>query len=197
VYEKPVTAQAEDVGKYGPFEHTIKFEGNLANISNVQELVLNVFSYSAEDGSEINMITVPLINGVAANPTMTVYAFFMNNTLDPEISCTKAFPVKRVIPKTQATAQAAIAELLKGLSNADKEQGYYTSINQSVKVNSLTIENKVAKIDFSQELQDKIAGSCMVSAIRTQIIETLKQFPTIQDVQLSIDGAPDEDILQP
>jgi spore germination protein GerM len=60
----------------------------------------------------------------------------------------------------------------------------------------LTIEDGVAKVDFNEQLEYEVSGSCRVSAIRAQITETLKQFPTVKEVIISIDGRT-EDILQP
>ena len=128
--------------------------------------------------------------------TLNVNAYFNNNNLDPQISCNKVFPVQRQIAKTQTVAMAAVSELLKGPSDAKKSQGYYTNINPGVKIQKMTIENGVAKADFDETLETAVGGSCRVSAIRVQITETLKQFPTVQSVIISINGRT-EDILQP
>ncbi len=127
---------------------------------------------------------------------MTVKAFFNNNNLDPEFSCNKVFPVEREIVKTQAVARAALEELLKGSTEEEKELGYFTSINEGVKIQSLTIENGLAKVDFDEQLEFQVGGSCRVAAIRAQIRETLEQFPTVNEVLISIDDRT-EDILQP
>jgi len=127
---------------------------------------------------------------------MTVEVFFNNSKLDPESSCNKVFPVEREIPKTQAVARAALEELLKGATDVDKEQGFLTSVNPDVKIQSLSVENGVAKVDFDEQLEFQVGGSCRVSAIRAQITQTLKQFPTVNSVIISIDGRT-EDILQP
>ncbi len=127
---------------------------------------------------------------------MTVKVFFNNSELDPEFSCNKVFPVEREIPKTQAVARAALEELLKGATDVDKEQGFFTNINPDVKIQSLSVENGVAKVDFDEQLEFQVGGSCRVSAIRAQITQTLKQFPTVNSVIISIDGRT-EDILQP
>jgi len=128
--------------------------------------------------------------------TLNVNAYFNNNNLDPQISCNKVFPVQRQIAKTQTVAMTAVSELLKGPSDAEKSQGYYTNINPGVKIQKMTIENGVAKADFDETLETAVGGSCRVSAIRVQITETLKQFPTVQSVIISINGRT-EDILQP
>ena len=116
--------------------------------------------------------------------------------MDPEFSCNKVFPVDRVIPKTQATARAALEELLKGPTETEKTQGFSTSINSGVKIQKLTIENGVAKVDFGEQLEFQAGGSCRMSAIRAELAETLKQFLTVSSVVISINSRT-EDILQP
>ena len=135
---------------------------------------------------------------VVFNPieTMKVKVYFNNGKLDPEFSCNKVFPVEREIPKTQAVARAALEELLKGATEDEKERGFFTSINPGVEIQSLTVENGTAKVDFDEQLEFQVGGSCRVSAISAQITRTLKQFLTVDDVIISISGRT-EDILQP
>ncbi len=128
--------------------------------------------------------------------TMTIKVYFNNDKLDPEFSCNKVFPVEREISKTQAVAMASLKELLKGTTQGEEEKGFFTNINSGVKIQSLTIENGVAKVEFDEQLEFQVGGSCKVSAIRAQITETLKQFPTVDSVIISINGRT-EDILQP
>jgi len=125
-----------------------------------------------------------------------IKTFFNNSKMDPEFSCNKVFAVEREIPKTQAVARAALEELLKGTRKIEEKDGYFSSLNQDVKIQGLVIENSVAKVDFDSQLEFQVGGSCRVSAIRAQITQTLKQFPTVKDVIISINGRT-EDILQP
>jgi len=125
-----------------------------------------------------------------------IKVYFNNDRLDPEFSCNKVFPVEREITKTQAIARVALIELLKGARQTEKDEGFFSSINPGVKIQSLTIENGTAKVDFDEQLEFQVGGSCRVAAIRAQIAETLKQFPTVNNVIISIDGRT-EDILQP
>lgn len=133
---------------------------------------------------------------ISPNQIMTIKAFFSNNNLDKEITCTKVFSVDRRVVKTTAVARAAVEELLKGPSEQDKVQGFYTSINPGVKIKKLTIIDGTAMVDFDETMEAGMGGSCRVSAIRAQIIETLKQFSTVKEVVISINGRT-EDILQP
>jgi len=141
-----------------------------------------------------DQITIPVI--LMPSDTMTVKVYFNNSNLDPEYSCNKVFAVERKIKKTVVVGRAALEELLKGVTEEEKNQGYITSINQGVKIQSLKIENGVAYVDFNQQLQYQVGGSCRVAAISAQITETLKQFPTVDSVVISVDGKT-EDILQP
>jgi len=133
---------------------------------------------------------------ISPNEAITVKTFFSNNNLDPEITCNKVFEVERRVSKTVAVARAALEQLLAGPSEAEKAQGYFTNINSGVKIQKLEITNGVAKVDFDQTLEQAVGGSCRVSAIRAQITETLKQFSTVKNVIISINGRT-EDILQP
>jgi spore germination protein GerM len=78
----------------------------------------------------------------------------------------------------------------------DVNNGYFSAINPGVVLNKLTIENGVAKADFNDLLNMNVAGSCRVAMIRAQITQTLKQFPTVKSVVISVNGATDT-ILQP
>lgn len=128
--------------------------------------------------------------------TMIVKVYFNNSNLDPEFSCNKVFPVERKIIKTQAVARAALEELLKGPTEEEKNQGFLTSLNNGVKIQSINIKNGTAYVDFDEQLEFQVGGSCRVSAIRAQISETLKQFANVKNVVISINGRT-EDILQP
>jgi hypothetical protein len=188
------TANAPDVGQFGPFEFQVTFPPN--SVSGT----LEVFDSSPKDGSEIDMVTVPLTlkasDTAVTGDTMSVKVYFANSKMDPEVTCEKVFPVERVIPKTQSTAKVAIEELLKGPTADEKTAQYTTQLNDGVVLNKLTIVDGVAKVDFSAKMDEKMGGSCRVGLIRRQIEETLKQFPSIKSVVISVEGRT-EDILQP
>ena len=60
----------------------------------------------------------------------------------------------------------------------------------------IEVNDGVAKVDFSKQMEFEMGGSCRVGLIRLQVEETLKQFPEIKQVIISVDGRT-EDILQP
>jgi len=128
---------------------------------------------------------------------MNVFVWFPNAQLDPNmLDCSKVFKTERTIVQTVAVGKAALEELFKGTTNQEAKDGYFTNIPTGVKIQKLTIENGVAKVDLNEKLEQGVGGSCRTESIRAQITQTLKQFPTVKDVIISINGNSDE-ILQP
>ncbi|MDP2709194.1 MAG: GerMN domain-containing protein [bacterium] len=142
-----------------------------------------------DDSFEVPVVITP-------SQTIIVKAFFSNNNLDPEISCNKVFEVERRVPKTVAVARAALEQLLAGPTEQEAAQGFFTSVNPGVTIQELTIADGTAKVDFDEALERSVGGSCRVAAIHAQITETLKQFATVDNVIISVNGRT-EDILQP
>jgi hypothetical protein len=140
-------------------------------------------------------LKVPVNFGDGGMVTLKVY--FGNSKVDPNAEeCDKVYAVDRQVDHTAAVARAALEELLQGPTVAEKSQGFFTSINNGVKINSLTIDKGLASVDFDKQLEEAVGGSCRVAAISAQITQTLRQFPTVQNIIISIDGRA-EDILQP
>ncbi|MEK7589512.1 MAG: Gmad2 immunoglobulin-like domain-containing protein [Patescibacteria group bacterium] len=182
------TGAPED-SNYQPF--TVKIP---VPVGTPKDLIIEVFEYSAKDGSIINLVRVPVRFSTLTTATVKVY--LSSHRLNSGDVCSVVFPVERTIIKTQETAYISLTELLKGPTDSDKVEQYYTSIPEGVKVNSVRITNGIAYADFDGTLEYQVGGSCRVGVIRLQITNTLKQFSSIKDVVISINGRID-DILQP
>lgn len=130
------------------------------------------------------------------NGKMTVKVYFNNSDLNPEGDCSNVFSVEREIEETEGVARKALNLLIEGPTEAEKEEGYLSSVNSDTMINSLEIEEGVAYVDFSEELDKEVGGSCMVQAIESQIKNTLKQFASVSNVEISVEGET-ETILQP
>ena len=185
-------AEAQDdwmTEKFVPFVGTIEFSAKAGEKGFVVFQKDNPSGLPEHDAE----LRVPIIFGAE---TIPVSVYFGNIKQGSGEDCSKVFPITRYISKSVATARGAILELLKGVSDIDKAGGFFTSINTGVKIQKLTIENGTAKIDFSNDIEKALGGSCRVTNIRAQIEKTLLQFPTVKSVVISVDGRT-EDILQP
>ncbi len=117
-------------------------------------------------------------------------------------------PEHRRIPSTAAIGTATLEALLAG----PQHPGLHTAIptpqevqdypgrqpdwGNRVRLLDLTIENGIATANFSQEMRAYGGGSARVAMIRQQITQTLKQFPTVDEVHIAIEGKT-EGVLQP
>lgn len=131
--------------------------------------------------------------------------YFSNTTQNPDfLDCEKVEPVQRSISRLTDNDKSAlpeyiylaISELLKGPAQYEKDNGFFTSINEGTKLQNIILENEVVTVDFNEQLDKDVAGSCKVTAIRSQITNTLLQFEEIKGVIISVNGRT-EDILQP
>ncbi len=176
---------APDVGQFGDFAVTTSYALPLGTTGTVE-----VFDRSAKDGSVIDLASVPIKFPIIES--MTIKTFWSK---DQQLSCDKVVATERRIPKTVATGYAALTELLSGPNSTESMQNLTTTIPPGVSVKSLSIKDGVATVVFSSNLES--GGSCRVSAIRSQIEATLKQFPTVTSVIISTEGRTPEESLQP
>lgn len=187
-------AQAQSdwmTSEFVPFKATLEFlvdkdqDGTLVFIKDNPS---GLPEYDEEFSLPVNLL---------ASDTMVLKTYFGSEKLNPEVmDCSLVYPVERKIAKTISTARVALEELLKGPTEEEKTNGYYTSINSGVTIQKLTIVDGVAMVDFDEQLESQVGGSCRVAAINSQIVSTLKQFPSVKEVIISINDRT-EDILQP
>ena len=185
IMESYAIANSPDIGQFGPFEI-------LANYPDPgdDEGSIEVFEYSAKDGSEINKVETKIFFKKVDSADVKI--FFGNRKEDPDgENCSRVYEVSRRIPKTSGVAKAAISELIFGTYLEEEDNGYFSEINRDVKMNKITIAGGIARVDFSKELADSIGGSCEKEIVKAQINETLKQFPTVKEVEITVDGRKD------
>ncbi len=146
-----------------------------------------------------------LVQPVQEKDFRTLLIFFSSSRNGPgSLNCDKTYPTERVLGRMTDNeksalgefAYLAVADLLKGPTEQEQAQGFFTSINDGAKVQRVIIESGVAHVDFNDRINEGVAGSCKVQAIRSQITETLKQFSEIREVIISVNGE-SEEILQP
>lgn len=117
--------------------------------------------------------------------------------------------VERRVPRTPQIASAALGEMLWGPGPGE---AYATSLpapaevlasgartadwGARIRLLKLTISDGVALANFGPELRAYGGGSARVGLIRSQIEATLRQFPSVNEVVIAIDGQT-EGVLQP
>ncbi len=125
-----------------------------------------------------------------------VNVYFGNSKMGSSEDCSKVFPVSRTILNAETFGPGALEALLNGVSKKEKESGYFTSLNDKILLQKFEIKDKVAYIDFNSKFNEGVAGSCKVTAIKSQIKTTLNNLSDIDSVVLSINGQT-EGILEP
>lgn len=125
-----------------------------------------------------------------------VNVYFGNSEMGSSEDCSKVFPLSRTILNAETFGPGALEALLKGVSEEEKESGYFTSLNEGVLLQKFEIKDKVAYTDFNSSFNEKMGGSCRIQNIKSQIEITLNSLPDIDSVVISVNGET-EGILEP
>lgn len=124
-----------------------------------------------------------------------VNVYFVDLEKAKTSSCEADMAVPRTILNAETFGPGAIEALIKG-PTADEEKLYYSAIKTDTLLQKFEIKDRVAYVDFNSSLNEGVAGSCNVIAIRSQIENTLVNLPDIDSVVISVNGQT-EGILEP
>lgn len=121
--------------------------------------------------------------------TTTVKVFFHRGQPDDPA---RVEPVTRTVPKTDAVATAAVAQLLGGPTAAERQRGYFSLFGQATAgmLKSVRVANGVAHADFRdfRPLLPNATSSFGSTALLAELDATLKQFGTVKTAVYSFDG---------
>ena len=136
--------------------------------------------------------------------TMTIKLYFPKDDPDANLYLVA---VERRVKRTNRVADAAVRELLKGVSESERKMGLtslYAPENLITgrtecareKMKPLaayflgvTVKKGVATVNFRPEAECYLQSTVtMMNFVMNPIEATLKQFPTIKEVQYAIDG---------
>lgn len=187
IFGSLIPVVSEDDEKYGRFSLAVQ------GLDHIGPAELEI-GFAAGDGEPETVVR----NVTFINPdTVSVNLFFTNSEMDFWQNCERVFPVSRNVSSEGNIYRVAIEALLEGPTDEESNRGYGTSIPERAKLKSVAADaNGIVTADFSKYLDQGIGGSCMVGSIRSQIEQTISQFPEVRGVVITVEGN-EEEALQP
>jgi len=133
---------------------------------------------------------------------MTQAALYFGDIKTIQVSdCNAVLPVQRSIPITDDIADTLMRELLRGVTEEEKAQGLSSSFDDPQNVLGanvgplsdyylgVAVREGTAIVDFAEPaLRYLNSAACMQSTVKEPITRTLKNLPSVQTVEFSIDG---------
>lgn len=128
---------------------------------------------------------------------MTIKLYFSDSRDNPNFEdCAKVRAVTRTIPKTKAVARAALEELFKGPTEAEKADELSSFFSEDTKdiLISVKIKKGVAYVNLKKDVEKlgNATSSCGSLSFSASIEKTLEQFRTVKKICLAIEGDPEE-----
>jgi len=190
LFEAVAALDAKESGQFGRFSQVVDLPQHKLGKGSVE-----VMSGAPGDSGRQDLVRREVL---FAEPDMVAAKVYFRMTgFDSQESCDTVLPVVRMVSSKTAIYRAVIDELVRGLNETERAAGYATSLPANVTLKSIAADaNGVVTADFTGSLERGVAGACRVAAIRAQITSTLKQFPEVRDVIISVNGHT-EDVLQP
>ncbi len=100
-------------------------------------------------------------------------------------------PVHRTVPATTGVARAAIEELLGGTERNEAAAGIDTAVPETTLLLGVNIADGMATVDLTRDFESG-GGTTSMTARLAQLVYTVTQFPTVDAVELLLDGEPVE-----
>ncbi len=169
-----------------PFYVSINCDGECPLNANI------VFNKSSSDNEDSDKITIPVyFSGECENQIERVINLYWGNmNEDPFLEkCEETYPFARTVSINENPYEDTLNLLFAGPISKEISNGVYTSIPVVTTLKSISIENGVANIDISNFDKKNIDTKCKLKMIRSQIENTLLQFPEIKSVIITVDGA--------
>jgi hypothetical protein len=188
--ENRAVVDTDEAGQFGRFSQTVSLPQHKLGKGTIEVYYASAVA-SAARAAFVRQVTFAEPDTVAAK------VYFRTTGFDSSDSCDNVLPVERTVSSKGTIYRAVIDQLIDGPNDGERAAGYATALSTGVVLKSVAADaNGVVTADFTSSLERGVAGSCRVTAIRAQIVSTLKQFPEVRDVVISVNGLT-ETVLQP
>jgi spore germination protein GerM len=111
--------------------------------------------------------------------------FFISVTEEGQINMKG---VIRPVEYVDAPLTATLEALLQGPTTAEVNQGLITLLSAQTRINSVYIKGTTAYIDFNEAFRFNSLGKEGMVAELKQVVYTATEFPTVQNVQILVEG---------
>ncbi len=125
--------------------------------------------------------------GPAARPLRKARLFFLAPGQDGTAAVTPV-AVDRSIPQSDSPLRDALEALLAGPDASDRARGLWTGIPPETRLRSVVVRDGIAFVDLSESFRFTAGGVEGLAAELDQVVSTAAQFPTVQKVQILIEG---------
>lgn len=179
-----------------------QFSGSMAELFAVGSIVNTLTNFEEIDQVKILVEGEELI-GPSGEPRGFMDPFVRNSISHPakikeftlyfgNSDATGVSPEKRAISVNGNESQEELIKLvLEGLVKGPDSKNLYRTIPPEVAVLSVKIENKIAYVDFSEEMHTKHWGGATGEALTiASIVNTLTEFEDIDLVKMTVVGQP-------
>ena len=104
-------------------------------------------------------------------------------------SCANVYPIERIVSASRSATRAAIEELIKGPSEKEKAEGYFTNISPETRIRDLKSVSASGNtsVDFDNAILRPVGG-CSLSFSKMQIEKSLKENPMVKGMVFTVNG---------
>ena len=137
-----------------------------------------------------------IVGAGQANDQTAIKIYLSDANDNPNFEdCGKVRAVTRKIQKTKAVAKAALDELVKGATEAEKARNLSSIFSLETKsiIKSVNIKKGTAYVNLDDWIIENLGAattSCGAFTFVTPIEKTLRQFPAVKRIFFAIEGSP-------
>ena len=116
-----------------------------------------------------------------------VDVFFIDTNASDNQTCTSTARLVRGVVKTPKIGTTALLELFAGPTPEEKNMGFVSMIPDDVWLYSFSIEQGLATVNISKQI-NAVTNPCHMEGAIAQIQSTVNQFPGIEKVNIVVEG---------